>query len=180
MVAESERLRKNLELIITPDVIEVFSPLFDGSGGANVYAGAARAAAFRQGGIRSKGKVCKNGQETNPCAVTLGDKKIVPTDPPDSRCLRDVLMGEVRSLSFPVDELRCGYGHSPISQILNGLRQDEAQSIEENIDPLVMVKVERSRFVFNVIQDGVGEVIPDRNRTGMLIKDSGGEKDLLC
>ncbi len=108
-----------------------------------------------------KGKVCKDRQKANPCTIAFADQKVIPTDPPDSCCLGDVLMGEMASLTLPVDELGGGYRESSISKILDCVCQDKPQGVEKNVHPLVMVKVERSRSVFNVIQDGIGEVIPD-------------------
>jgi hypothetical protein len=88
-------------------------------------------------------------------------------------------MREMPPLILPVDELRSGDGHGPISEILNGMGQDEPEGIEKNVDPLIVLKIERGRFVFNVLQDAIREVVPDRNRKGMPVHDPGGEKDLF-
>jgi hypothetical protein len=160
-------------------MIKVFSPLPDGSCRADGHAGTARTAVFFRRRVDSKGKVRQDGQEANPCSVPLADQKVVPTDPSDPCGLSHVFMGEMPSLILPVDELRSGNGRGPISEILNGMGQDEPEGIEKNVDPLIVLKIERGRFVFNVIQDGIREVVPDRNRKGMPVHDPGGEKNLF-
>ena len=136
-------------------MIEVFSLFLNRSCGAGCNAGVTIPAVLRRWRIDSEGKVCKDGQKANPCAVAPADKKVIPADPTDPGCLCNVLMGEMPSLLFPVDELGGRYWHSPVSEVLNGMGQDEPHGIEKNIHSLVVLKVERSRPVFDVIQDGI-------------------------
>ena len=132
-----------------------------------------------EGELIRRGRFGQDGQKTNPCSIPFADQKVVPTDPSDPCGLCHMLMGEMPSLILPVDELGSGNGHGLISEVLNGIGQDEPDGIEKNVDPLIMLKIERGRSVFNVVQDGIREMVPDRNRKGMPVHDPGGEKDLF-
>ncbi len=161
VVTEPERFRKELQLFIATDVVEVFSSFLDGSGGASGETGAARAAVPGGRGMDLKGKVGEDGQQADPCPELFGYKEIVPADPPDSRGLRRVLVGEMASLTLPVDKLGGGDGNRLKSEVLNGVVENEADRVEEDIDPLVMVKIERRGLIFNPFQNNIGKMIPN-------------------
>ena len=164
-------------MLIATDMVEVFPPFLNGTGRAYGEAGVTRAAIPNRRGTDLEGEVGEDGQQANPCPESLGDKKIVPADPADSCRLRPVFVREMASLALPIDKLGGRDGNRPKSEVLNGAVENKTDRVEKDVDPLIVLEIERGRSIFDIVQDGIGEMVTQRDRVRVPLDKSGGEKD---
>jgi len=75
--------------------------------------------------------------------------------------------------------LRGGNRDGLISKILNQGVEDQPERIKKNIDPLIVVKVEGGRLVFNPLQNRIGKVVPDGDAEWEAVNQGGRKKDLI-
>jgi hypothetical protein len=90
-----------------------------------------------------------------------------------------MLVGEVSSLGLPIHNLGGRNGEGLISQVLNGGGDRQTDTIEEDIHPLIMMKIKRSGLIFNLFQDRIGEMKSHRNPIGKPVDRRGRKKDFL-
>jgi hypothetical protein len=82
-------------------------------------------------------------------------------------------------LPLPVHKLGGRNRYRLISKVLNRIGQDEADGIEEDVDPLIVLEIERGGSVRNVIKDSVREMISYGDCKRVLVRQARGEKDLF-
>ena len=141
MVPDVALLTEGLHLFITTDMIEFQGFLNDSTSWANGDAIPTRTTVPLNGLIQSQGNVGENADQPDSCAEFRGDQEIISPNPTQSCLLGDVFMGQMASLSFPIDHLRGGNGQGIESLILDMKGNPEGHLIEEDVHPLIMEEV---------------------------------------
>ena len=72
--------------------------------------------------------------------------------------LGHMLVGNMGKLFFPIDDLGCGNRQRIPSAALDKICSLESQFIEQNIDPLIMKKIELGRAGYHVFQNPIGKM----------------------
>ncbi len=107
-----------------------------------------------QGLVRLQRQVGKDGDQAELRAIFGMDQKVVAADPAQPGQPADLLMGEMRLLFIPIDNLRGGDRQGSGAPILNEISEDEGSAVEEEVELAIMMKVERSRVVFDIVKNG--------------------------
>ena len=102
-------------------------------------------------------------------------QEVVPPDPSDSGFLGHVFVGNMGKLFFPIYDLGCGNWQRLPSAALDKIYSFERQFIEQNIDPLIMKKIELGRTGYHVFQNPIGEMKDHGNSPVQALDDRGRE-----
>ena len=144
-------------------MIEILARVLDGPGRAGGGAGAARAAVPVERRRRLERHVREDRDQPEARSVFRIDQEVVAAEPAQAGGQSDVLVGDMGPLALPVDDLRGGDGQGAEALFLKGVGHEERAPVEEGVRLPVVVEIERGRAVADVVEDGAGEGLPERD-----------------
>jgi hypothetical protein len=169
MMAETEGFGEDSQLLVASVVVKILLAFVNGADGTHTHAVPAGATISGQRGICSQRKVCEDGHQADPCPEGFRDEEIVPADPSQPGSPGHVLVGKMASLILPVHKLRGRNRYGLIPKVLNGCVDNQSNGVQEDVDSLIVVEVERGRLVLNPIHNGLRKVVPDGDSQGQLV-----------
>jgi hypothetical protein len=156
MLADHMPAAEFVQFLVTAAMVKSLGHLADGSGRAGRNATDARPAG--KSPRRSRGferRVRQDRDQTDAGAELRRDEEVVAADPAQAGQPGDGFMWDVGPLVLPIDDLGRRHGKGLEAEVLEEGRKQERAAVEEEIRLAVMMEVEGSRLVLDILENAV-------------------------
>ncbi len=111
-------------------------------------------------------EICQYRHKTKSGSEFWIDKKIIAADPTQAGQQSYLLMRNMGCLFFPIDDLGSRNWERIGAELLKIRGQKKSSPVEEKIELPIVMKIERSRLILDIFQDGVRYSLSKCNSPG--------------